>query len=105
MFNASTDIGEFIDGSVQRLQARRLKPGEGRADLRNPRQRSRKRHQVAWVRSLKRDPAQQALQVEYAGKRVAQLFARDGLLAQLFDGVEALVDFARVNRRPQHPRT
>ena len=65
---------------------------------------SRQCQQVARIRRLQRDAAQQSLQIENAVERAAQLFARDGVLRPALRRHRgAALISAELDRRPQHP--
>src|SRR5271157_3234571 len=89
---------------MQSLQTLGREVRQGGSHRRQFSQRTRQSQQVTRVRGLQRDAAEQTLQVEYAFHRPAQLFPRDQVTDHAFDGIEALIDFGKIDRRSQHPR-
>ncbi len=64
---------------------------------------SGERKDVPRVGGFKRDPAEQALQIENAIERAAKFLAGDGFLYLRLDGIETGVDFRNFDRRAQQP--
>src|SRR5271157_943820 len=89
---------------MQSLQTFGREVRQGESHRRQFSQRTRQSQQVTRVRRLQRDAAEQALQVEDALHRAAQFFPRDQVAYHALDGIEALIDFGKIDRRSQHPR-
>ncbi len=104
LLDARAQIVQLVERRVESGKALSLQPRRRGFDRGNPGERCGQREHIPRIRGFERYPAEQALQVEDAIERAAQLFARDRALHSHFDRVQPGIDFIQIERRPQQPR-
>ena len=96
-------ILEQIKPPVEFGEARRFQRYENLRNLRQPPHGAAQRDQLARADRADGDFAQHALEIEDTVERCAGLFQQHGGGDELGDGIEAHLDFAGVDGRPDQP--
>ena len=90
-------VGQFIQPLVKRSQPPGLLRIEAALERGDLFERAAERQQVARAGRAQRDLGQQALQVQDAAQLLAEFRAQDGLLQQLAQRVQPLLDFGAIH--------
>ena len=91
------DIGEFVEAGVETAQAGGLLGVEAAFESGDFFEGAAEGKEIARAGGAEGDFGEQAFEIENGGELLAQFGAQDGLLAELADGVEALLDFGAVH--------